>query len=318
MRVKITTTLYIAALTLYTCHSGNIDIVYHNSCFNALWSWTFPITDSEQERLITSSKHSNITLIFLNFYSPIPNSEGYYVPEFSQIENLDLKAQNNNIYIFPAYGSPEWIHQPCDSSIVPLLQGIIAYLGDKQQSALKGIALDIEPSEPIPQYSFIALLEFLKCTTDFLHSHNLISVIAYRFFWTDSVYFNGTLKPVHQHIIDIADISVVMAYRDFAGTSCPDNGIICLTEPSVAYTSSIGKPLLIGIETMNCVPDCGPEYVTFYEEGQHVMNIELKKVLKHFSDASIGFSIHAYQQEFLKGTQQWQVTNPDLPCPTPP
>ncbi len=307
--------LSLSLLLLSGCYSDSQILTIDRNCFNALWVWQFPKNTSEMDRLIMSARKSNISLLLINLYSSQSNSLGYNLPEFAYIETIDKKALSANMSLWTVYGTPEWIHSSCDSNLIPLIKGIVAYKQGKPNSTITGIVLDIEPTEPIPADTFISMLQFFQCTKNFLTAHNLQLGIAFRFFWTDSVYFNGTNKPVYQHIIDLVDLPIIMAYRDFAGSQCPDNGIICLSEQAVEYASRTQKPLLIGIETMNCVPYCGDEHVTFYEEGQQVLNQELTNVYKHFSNFHIGFAIHSYQQEYLSGNGKWQFINPKFPCP---
>jgi len=306
--------LLLSLLLIAGCYNDSQILQLYKHCYNSLWIWEFPQSMGEKHQLIMSAKRSNISFLFMNLYSSQTNSQGYNLPEFASVEAIDAMVVLENMSIWAVYGTPQWIHAPCDSNIVPLVKGIIAYKLKNTHSAIMGIVLDIEPTEPVSTDTFIAMLELFKCTKEFLREYNLQLGIAFRFFWTDSIYFNNRFRPVYQHIINLADLPIIMAYRDFAGSQCPDNGIICLSEPVVEYASSIGKPIMIGVETKDCVPDCGPEHVTFYEEGQRVLNQEMTKVYEHFSDFKIGFSIHAYQQEYLSGKGEWQSTNPKFPC----
>src|SRR5690606_23939521 len=123
-------------------------------------------------------------------------------------------------------------------------------------------------------------------------------------------------KPVYGHSVELEfDCIVVMGYRDFAGDdNCPaSNGVVCLIKDEVEYASAQGRTGLVrsGLETMNVAPG-QPEHVTFYEEGEQLMNSELKIVDAYFSKASGfgGFAIHNYSMAYLSGTEGWPYFAP--------
>ena len=58
--------------------------------------------------------------------------------------------------------------------------------------------------------------------------------------------------------------------------------------------------ILVGLETSNCSPGCGPEKVTFFEEGQAAMNSEAQAVAAHFAaNPSFGGVCHPSLQRLL-------------------
>lgn len=96
---------------------------------------------------------------------------------------------------------------------------------------------------------------------------------------------------MHKHVQDVMDYVTIMDYRDFA--EGPD-GIIENGQNEVDHGSSIGKKVVIGVETYDVPGD--PEFVTFYDEGEAYMNQELEKVEAYFasSDRYGGLAIHYY------------------------
>jgi hypothetical protein len=121
----------------------------------------------------------------------------------------------------------------------------------------------------------------------------------------------STGRPAYQHIIDLdLDAIVVMGYRDFAGRGClADDGIICLTEDEIAYADRRPQPprILIGLETANCTPGCGPSKVTFFEEGRSRLATESLMVSDHFrgSRSFAGFALQGYGDAFWSGAPGW-------------
>lgn len=294
--------------------------------------WVFPddlspnlITDqTAQQIFVDDSSDSGVTAFYLSVFQSTPNSSGRLMYEDSDIADLIQQARRNHIGVWAAYGAPDWPALGCDSIQFPLqrMAEVVNYNKENPSSAkFKGVVLDVEPPEPQSDADFQDLLTLYQCIRDSLPNYMGLSV-AIRFFWDTPVEFKGSTKPAFQHIIDLdIDKIVVMGYRDFAGTSdCNQgDGIICLNEDEIAYADSIkGKRrdrILIGLETANCAPECGPEKVTFFEEGQMVLNSEAQFVILHFDkNASFGgFAIHRYGDSYLGELPGWPAVNLEFP-----
>lgn len=67
--------------------------------------------------------------------------------------------------------------------------------------------------------------------------------------------------------------------------------------------------ILVGLETSNCAPGCGPVKVTFFEEGQAAMDRELQTVATQFggSRGFGGVAIHRYNASWLSGQPNWPL-----------
>jgi len=144
-------------------------------------------------------------------------------------------------------------------------------------------------------------------------------------FWFDASLFDtGSnidwgpegVKPLYQHVLDIYDTITVMDYRDFAlGT----DGIVFHAENELDYAQSIGKPVVIGIETGPSTP----EKVTFLQEGPQWLEQQLALAQDEFNMrwpnlanepvVFDGFAIHDYL-----GYQRLLGSGPDVvPVPEP-
>lgn len=68
-------------------------------------------------------------------------------------------------------------------------------------------------------------------------------------FWLDGIQLDwkGQRKPVSQHVQDIYDFVALMDYRDHADGG---DGLVSHAMDELAYGEAIGRPVLIGIETM--------------------------------------------------------------------
>ncbi|MFD0753549.1 hypothetical protein ACFQ09_06165 [Massilia norwichensis] len=68
-------------------------------------------------------------------------------------------------------------------------------------------------------------------------------------FWLDGIQLDwkGQRKPVSQHVQDIYDFVALMDYRDHADGG---DGLVSHAMDELAYGEAIGRPVMIGIETM--------------------------------------------------------------------
>ncbi|MFD5226560.1 Ig-like domain-containing protein [Microbacterium sp. NPDC058342] len=109
------------------------------------------------------------------------------------------------------------------------------------------------------------------------------------------VTWNGTTKPLSDHVQDMTDYIAIMDYRDSADGGA---GIIAQAQHEIEYAQRIGKPnsVVVGVETKDLTGGGDPETVTFYEEGRTHMEGELKKVYAAFADspAFAGVAMHHF------------------------
>ena len=303
----------------------------------AVWVFSDEISiQSKRETLIQRSADSGVDVLYVSVFQSPANASGRFMYPDDDIKDLIELAHAEGIEIWAAYGSPDWTEPdllcntvaqpPRPFSPLELMDNVIVYNETHSSAQFDGVALDIEPPEP---QDFDTLLTLYECLLDRLKPNGLQVSVAIRFFWDDSVEFpSGAAneKEAYKHIIDMDfDNVVVMGYRDFAGTACPDDGIICLDQDEIAYADFQGKAnlILVGLETQNCAPGCGPEKVTFFEEGQNVLNLQAGIVASHFGmNASFaGFAIHRYGDSYLgdlpdldaNGQQKWPPVNGGSP-----
>jgi hypothetical protein len=104
---------------------------------------------------------------------------------------------------------------------------------------------------------------------------------------------SGTTKPLYKWVLDYVDVAMMMSYRNFLDGP---NGILALSRPSVDYATSIGKKVIVGVETS----DEDPSYVTFYGLNTTYLESFLNQVTANYSGQSgfLGVAVHdwtAYQ-----------------------
>ncbi|MFZ2616814.1 MAG: hypothetical protein WA077_12555, partial [Anaerolineae bacterium] len=292
---------------------------------HALWIFSDEVsTPAARDTLVQRSAASGVTDLYLSVYRSALNSAGRRMYQDSDIADLIGKAHLHGLAVWAAYGNTDWPAIGCSPSSWPLqrMAEVVAYDTANPTAQFDGVILDVEPPEPQSEAAYQSLLTLYQCTRAFLPG-NLQLAVAIRFFWDTAVAFpvGGSVKPVYQHIADLnLDHIVVMGYRDFAGTAaCAEgDGLICLDQDEIAYADTLLKSnlILVGLETANCAPsECGPEKVTFYEEGQAALNSEAQLVATHFGGhiSFGGFAIHRYNASYLSGLPAWPTENPPPP-----
>jgi hypothetical protein len=288
----------------------------------ALWVFSDEVSDAgRRATLVERSAASGVDTLYQSIYRSTPNSAGRYMFEDSDLAALIRQAKSNQMRVWAAYGAPDWPTLGCAPAGFPMqrMAEVVAYNKANPSAKLWGVMLDVEPAAQQGMTDFPALLDLYGCIRQYLPNSIRLGV-AIRFYWDELVAYpaGGPVKPVYQHIIDMKlDQVVVMGYRDTAGAPCPANGIICLDEDEIAYADSRHKNglILVGLETSNCAPGCGPEYVTFFEEGQSALNQEAGAVANHFAPSHSfgGFAIHRCGDAYLSDQSGWPATNPSFP-----
>lgn len=314
--------LFMALVGSMSLFSG--DVARANSPVQAVWVWTDEVTaPGDRSTLVQRSAASGVTDLYLSVYQSTPNSAGRLMYEDSNMVDLIRLAHRHGIRVWAAYGAPDWptlVTPACDPTAFPLqrMAEVVSYNNGKDTN-FAGVVLDVEPPEPQSPSDFQALLNLYQCIRSFL-PHNLRLAVAIPFFWDTPVEFpvGGQIKPVYQHIIDMdLDNVVVMGYRNLAGDPCPNDGIICLDQDEIVYAAEQHRNgnILVGLETANCVPGCGPSKVTFSDEGQLGLNLQAQVVANHFDryNSFGGFAIDRYKDSYLSGTEGWPATNPTFP-----
>jgi hypothetical protein len=288
----------------------------------ALWVFSDEVSDAgRRATLVERSAVSGVDTLYQSIYQSTPNSAGRLMFEDSDLAALVWQAKRNQMRVWAAYGAPDWPTLGCDLAGFPMqrMAEVVAYNRANPSAKLWGVMLDVEPVAQQGVTDFPALLTLYQCVRQYL-PNNIRLGVAIRFYWDEQIAFpaSGPVKPVYQHIIDMKlDQVVVMGYRDTAGAPCPANEIICLDEDEVAYADSRHKNglILVGLETSDCAPGCGPEYVTFFEEGQSALNQEAGAIANHFASSHSfgGFAIHRYGDSYLSGLTDWPDSNPSFP-----
>lgn len=294
-----------------------------------------PVTDSTaRQTLLTNAAASGVDVLYLSIYSSTQNAALRLMYDDAAIAAFITQAHSLGIYVFAAYGAPDWPaigNSPTDFPLARMTE-VVNYNAANPQAKLDGVVLDIEPPELQTTAAFQALLTQYQSIRQTL-PHDIALSIAIRFFWNNLVEFpvgSGITKKVYEHIVDMAawDYNanfqplqnvIIMGYRNFAGLSDCNvtGGIVCLDQDEINYASAINNQLiLVGLETSDPASTGITAQETFFAYGQAVLNSVAAVVLNHFGFFSGlgGFAIHNYGNSYLSGSgANWPAINASFP-----
>ncbi len=204
------------------------------------------------------------------------------------------EAAARQIKVYALDGAPEW--GPSSKAFTNFLDWVTAYQASAAEGEkFSGIHLDVEPyltSQWTTNYSGAVL----KYQNVILSAATMAKSLGIPFaadipFWFDEMnvknkYGKGNLA---EWVITNTSEVTIMAYRDKA---VGPNGIIELAKYEMNLAESLNKEVTIAVETMNLGSSDG--FLTFYEEGQSVMEQELSLVSDAYKDYSSfkGVAVH--------------------------
>ncbi|MCP4540491.1 MAG: hypothetical protein GY832_25415 [Chloroflexi bacterium] len=264
-----------------------------NGTYRGLWIWNTDIViDSDaQHEFFIFAQLKNVSGAYLYAYSLLPNNS-------DELEDFIARGSNINIEVELLAGDPTWALTPTHPVALGFVQRTITFTKSITESARPiGIHLDIEPYL-LPEWNSdrsSIITQYLDLLSD-VKQELVASSINMTFsvdipFWYDTITatYTSVTKPLNQHVQDITDRIVIMDYRDFAEGN---DGIIYHAQDEMDYAQGIGKEIIIGVETN----DIEPEKITFFEEGETVMENELAFVKQHYQTSSAfrGLAIHDY------------------------
>ncbi|WP_394186666.1 amidase [Metabacillus halosaccharovorans] len=211
-----------------------------------------------------------------------------------QYKQFIKEATSLGIKVYALDGAPEW--GPSSKPFLNFLNWVTTYQADAAEDEnFSGIHLDVEPyltSQWTTNYNG-AVLKYqgvILAASDTAKSLG-IPFAADIPFWFDEMnvknkYGKGNLA---EWVITNTSEVTIMAYRDKA---VGPNGIIELTKYELNLAASLNKDVTIAVETMNLGSSDG--FLTFYEEGQNVMNQELTLVSEAYKEFSSfkGIAVH--------------------------
>jgi hypothetical protein len=237
---------------------------------------------------VSDKKVTNLYIDVLSLLRENPEALRQFIGRANQQEGVRVEL---------LAGAPHWAKAENHFIPIALLREAIAFA---QSSPLEqrpvGFQFDIEPyviEEDWPVDEYLTLLEKLMLEAQ---GTNLNISVAIPF-WFDieplQRVHNGQDLPLSHHVLSIVDQVVIMDYRDFAEK---EDGIIANAATEMAFAATLGKPVIIGVETQCNLDEDEPPKVTFCEEGEMALNWELDKVRAAYRESASwgGIAIHRY------------------------
>jgi hypothetical protein len=238
----------------------------------ALWVWnTAEIIDSpaEQRVLADFALRNQVTQLFLQ----LPDAPSHRGPaESIVLEPLKWRRflgrlSASSLRAYALLGSPEGALPGQHQRVLTTVEHVVAYNGSAAlRERFAGVRYDIEPYL-LPGFRGARRQKILAGYLDLLAktaSRTRAAGIEFGVdmpFWYDSlddltgeqplVEYAGARKPASEHILDLVDSAVVMAYRTAAYGA---DSIAALADGELRYAASKGKRVFIGLET-TALPD---------------------------------------------------------------
>ncbi len=209
-------------------------------------------------------------------------------------------AKTHGIEVELLFGYELWARASEHAKAVALAESAAAFSAGLSGPKPIGVHFDVEPHQ-LPEWKaggaseaqiaaeFVELLEKLHAVTQGAGLRLSVDIP----FWYDGrpLTRGGVTRPLSEWVADSVDRVVLMDYRDTADG--PD-GIVAQAANEIAYGATIGKPVVLGVETL-CNLD--PPKVTFCEEGAAVLEAELAKTIAVLSESAgfAGLAVHDYK-----------------------
>lgn len=231
------------------------------------WWWSKNLNVDEH---IEFAKQNGVTEIYYCDYSLNEN-----VADFVE------KACKNNLNVYFLAGEKEWLEDR--TSLDKLIEKYINFQNTHQYK-FSGIHLDVEPH----QFSDFKQnrANYLYMLVDLISTNKtLYSQIKFDYdipFWLDDeIEFNNIIKQTYKHILDFADRTFIMSYRD----TCEK--MIDVSADEIEYAKQNNRVLFLCAETYSEEGDI----VSYYEEGKSYMLGELTKLRSQLPD-TFGIAVH--------------------------
>lgn len=260
-----------------------------NSSYMGTYIWEAETLESESEEILAFANEQGVNLLYTRIDMQQPDT---------LYRDFVRKANAEGIEVHAMGGHPIWALEESRGKIMKLVDWVKRYnQGASADERFRGIHLDIEPyvmpiwkenKESVLRQWMGNIEAFVRESKEVADLETSVDLAA----WLEKTPTPGQPdKPFGHWMIDQLDHTTLMAFRDRAeGTG----GIVSLVENQMKYAETIGKKLVVAVETKESHEG---NFVTFHEEGNAEMNRQLKLVsqaLERYS-SYIGQAIHAYE-----------------------
>ena len=231
------------------------------------WWWSKNLNVDEY---LSFAKQNNVTEIYYCDYS-LDDS----------VSNFVEKVCKSGIKVYMLAGEKEWLEDRTD--LDSLINKYIDFQNNHKYK-FSGIHLDVEPH----QFSDFQQnrSNYLYKLVDLINTNKtLYSQINFDYdipFWLDDeIEYNGIVKEAYKHILDAADRTFIMSYRDTS------EKMINVSIDEINYAKQNNRILFLSAETYSEEGDS----VSYYEEGENYMMSELEKLRAELPE-NFGIAIH--------------------------
>jgi len=296
----------LACLALMLACAGGAAHASDAAAPRAIWTWEEDSSAMLQqpaaaERAIAFLKSKSVDTVFL--YADAFEGGNPIVSNPAQYRRLIRRLHASGLRVYALLGSAylhteRYVLPRHHADAVAMLQRVLDYNRTAApEERFDGVNVDIEP-HILPEWSarkMELLAGFLDMSDALMRtvraSGQSLPVGPAIPFWLDGIQleWKGRRKPVSQHVQDTYDYVALMDYRDRAEGG---DGIVSHAMDELQYGETIGRRVLIGVETMpNAI-----KKVSFH----HLREADLERELGETRDAVGrmpsfgGFVVHHY------------------------
>ena len=259
-----------------------------------------------------------INRIYLNV-NLTADGDYLFVDHGPELSRFIERAHGAGIQVYALFGHTSYADKKNHGKIVGergLIEALLAF-GVLNSPGFDGVQSDVEPyydaATGAPTDLLVTGPPYLELTAAIsrrLATHNKSLRNPVRFeaaipFWysmpgddgspAKQVTFNGQQATMDKHILNLVDSVAVMAYRD---TAAGVNGVIALSTPTVKLAETLGKEVLVALETQRPNPKFGvSSHITLFKEGLAGVIRVSTQVSSHFSSSPAfkGIAWHHYE-----------------------
>jgi hypothetical protein len=266
----------------------------HGNAHRSMWLWgkTNFDTDTEQQDIVDFCGIVGCDTLFLDAYGCIGAANW----DITKLKQLIKLCHDSGIKVFASWGNVDWgtNHAWVQANIIRRYEAFQAVAAGQEK--FDGMILDVEywtdegtypPSTNLP-----GLLDLVKS----IQQRGILCGLFAAFYLKDNsetrtaVSYNGKSAQDGEHMMDVADFTVVGAYRDTSAAQIP------LFQPWYDYASAEGNSfgLYCGTETT----DVSPSNITYFGSSKSAMESAHSDVTDEFKvadkSAFLGMSVHDY------------------------
>ncbi|MDN5709514.1 MAG: amidase [Planococcus sp. (in: firmicutes)] len=274
-------------------HAENVQASGDTPDTRATWLWNPWMFVEDEGAVLTFLENKNVNKVYVQIDRDIPKNT---------YRSFVAQAHARGIAVFALDGAPSWVAPKGYTNQNMLMNWLGTYQsGSTEQASFDGIHLDVEPylysgwnsNRAATVKSYQSLLQRAIVSSAQLN----LPLEADMPFWFDEIPYKNTFGSglLAEWVIANTDGVTLMAYRDSAPM------IIEIVKTEIAMAEKYGKNVVVGVETG--VTDEG-SIITFAEEGEAFMNVQLAEVAAHYSGHS------SYEGNAIHHVGSWMTLKP--------